>query len=94
MRDDSFKKDILIFSTSAVIAFLFFLLRFFDTIHLVVDFFFAIFAGALAVLIKNVVIYFRYQEHQRGNIGKNVLVFSTIALISLTLTCILAAILG
>ena len=94
MRDDSLKKDTLVFFISAVIAFLIFYLRFSNTIHLAVDFFFAVFVGALVVLVKNIVIYFRYQEHQRGNIGRSVLVFSVIALINLILTCILAAVLS
>lgn len=94
MRVDNLKKDILIFIVSAIFAFVIFLLRFFETINLAVDIFFAIFVGSLVVLVKNAITYFKYQESQRGNIGKNVLIFSVVALISLILTCILAAVLG
>ncbi len=94
MREDKLKKDFLIFFLSAVLAFVIFYLRFLETINIVVVFFFAIFVGSLVILIKNAVMHFKYQEHQRGNIGKSVLIFSGIALISLILTCILAAILG
>ena len=94
MRVNNLKKDVLIFIISDLLAFVVFLLRFSNTINIIVDFFFAIFVGSLVVLIKNAVIYFKYKEHQRGDIGKNVLIFSIVALVGLIMTCLLAAILG
>lgn len=69
------------------------LLRFMETINPVVCVFFAVFAGALVVVIKNVVMIFKYAEHQRQGVEKNLMIFGAITLLSLILTCILAGVL-
>jgi len=94
MSYDSFKKDLGVFVGASVVAVGIFLLRFLGTINPVVAVFFAIFVGALAVVLKNVVIAFRYKEHQRISIGKSLIVFSGVAVASLVVTCILAAVLS
>lgn len=94
MNYDSFKKDLGWFVGGVVVAIGVCLLRFLDTINPIVAIFFAIFIGSLVVVLKNVVVTFRYKEHQRLSIGKSLIVFSVASVVSLILTCILAAVLS
>ena len=94
MKYDSLKRDLGLFFGVLIVAIGIFLLKYLSTMNPVVAIFFAIFVGALAVVLKNVVITFRYKEHQRISIGRSLIVFSIVAVVSLILTCILAAVLG
>ncbi len=93
MSYDSLKTDIKIFIGVVVLASVLFFLRFTNTVNPAVDIFLGIFEGSLIIILKNVVIKFKYKEHQRMGVEKSLMIFSAVALFSLILTCILATVL-